>query len=99
MAREHRWTLASPPSRESGIVEQLAQEINVSETIARILISRGIDTYDKAKEYFRPSFQYLHDPFLIDGMDRAVDRVQHALDRQEKILVFGDYDVDGTNGA
>jgi len=99
MAREHRWTLASRPSRSSGIVEQLAREINVSEPLARILINRGIDTYNKAKEYFRPSFQYMHDPFLIDGMDRAVERMERALESEEKILVFGDYDVDGTNGA
>src|SRR5712692_3578759 len=97
MTREHRWKVAPPP--DPALVTQLSKEINVSETIARILIHRGIDSYDKAKNYFRPAFSLLHDPFLMDGMDRAVERLQRALDQQEKLLIFGDYDVDGTNGA
>jgi len=97
MTREHRWKVAPPP--DPALVTQLSKEINVSETIARILIHRGIDSYDKAKNYIRPAFSLLHDPFLMDGMDRAVERLQRALDQQEKLLIFGDYDVDGTNGA
>jgi single-stranded-DNA-specific exonuclease len=97
MTREHRWTLSSPP--DDATVTRLAKEINVSENLARVLVNRSIDSYDKAREYFRPSFTYLHDPFVMDGMSDAVDRITQALDRKEKILVFGDYDVDGTNGA
>ncbi len=97
MKREYRWTVAPPPA--PGSVEQLAKEINVSETIARILVNRGISTYDAAKEFFRPQWSHLHDPFLMDGMAVAVDRVLLALEKKEKILVFGDYDVDGTNSA
>lgn len=97
MTPEHRWTIALPP--DPAHVAQLSKEINVSECIARILIRRGVDSYEKARDYFRPTFKLLHDPFLMDGMERAVGRILKALDQQEKFLIFGDYDVDGTNGA
>ncbi len=95
--RDHRWTLTDPP--DADIVSRLSKEINVPEPIARILVYRGIDDYDKAKSYFRPSLDMLHDPFLLGGMEKAVDRILEAIRGREKILVFGDYDVDGTNGA
>ena len=66
------------------------------EAIAKVLVFRGIDDYTKAKSYFRPTLELLHDPFLMDGMERAVGRILQAFDHHEKILVFGDYDVDGT---
>lgn len=94
---DHRWTLAPAPQYET--VARLAKEINVPETIATVLVQRGIDDYDKAKAYFRPSLAQLHDPFLMDGMERAVSRLITALTNTERIRVFGDYDVDGTNGA
>lgn len=97
MTRDIRWTLS--PSPEATQVTRLSKEINVPETIARVLINRNIDTYEKAKEYFRPSFAMLHDPFLIKGMDRAVERIARAISDNQKMLIFGDYDVDGTNGA
>ena len=97
MGREHRWTIASAP--DEALVSRLAADINVSPSIARILIRRGIDTYDRAKDFFRPSLELLHDPFLMDGMQKAVDRLSHAFSHQETIFIFGDYDVDGTNGA
>ncbi len=95
--RENRWTLAPPPNPES--VARLSQEINVPEPIARVLVLRGIDDYDKAKSYFRPTLELLHDPMLMDGMERASGRIIEALTKNQRILVFGDYDVDGTNGA
>ena len=95
--RDHRWTLAEPPSAE--VVARLSREINVPEPIARILVFRGINDYDKAKAYFRPSLELLHDPFLMGDMEIAVSRILDAISRKEKLLVFGDYDVDGTNGA
>jgi len=97
MNRDLRWTISPPP--DAAHVARLSGEINVPETIARVLIHRGIDTYDKAKEYFRPSFSMLYDPFLMKGMERAVERIERAIANDEKILIFGDYDVDGTNGA
>lgn len=95
--RDHRWILTDPP--DEGIVAALAKDINVPETIARILVYRGIADYDTAKVYFRPSMDLLHDPFLLDGMDLAVDRILRGLESGDSLFVFGDYDVDGTNGA
>ncbi|MEK9138075.1 MAG: DHH family phosphoesterase, partial [Bacteroidota bacterium] len=95
--REHRWTVAEPP--DADVVTRLSKEINVPEAIAKVLVFRGIDDYAKAKAYFRPTLDLLHDPFLMDGMENAVSRVIAAIEQKEKILVFGDYDVDGTNGA
>jgi len=95
--RDHRWILADPP--DEGLVATLARDINVPESIAKILVFRGIADYDTAKVYFRPTMELLHDPYLLDGMDKAVDRVLRGLAGNEAFFVFGDYDVDGTNGA
>ncbi len=97
MRREYRWSLTPP--KESEAVARLAKEINVSETLATILVKRGITTYDEAKQFFRPELSHLHDPMLMNGMAKAVERVMEAVERNERVLVFGDYDVDGTNSA
>jgi single-stranded-DNA-specific exonuclease len=97
ISRDHRWTLIDPPDAEA--VARLSREISVPESIARILLFRGIDDYDKAKAYFRPSLDNLHDPFLMGGMEIAVTRIIEGIQKGEKFFVFGDYDVDGTNGA
>ena len=97
IVKEHRWIIADPP--DAGIVAALAKDINVPESIAKVLVYRGITDYDRAKEYFRPSLTQLLDPFLLDGMEVAVARIRKALDNNEHMFVFGDYDVDGTNGA
>ncbi|MEW5799731.1 MAG: single-stranded-DNA-specific exonuclease RecJ [Bacteroidota bacterium] len=95
--KEYRWTIAPPPPEE--LVKKLSDELTLSPSLTSVLINRGIDSFDKAKTYFRPSIEHLHDPFLMDGMYLAVDRLLRARDKKEKILVYGDYDVDGTNGA
>jgi len=95
--RTHRWIVTDPPLHDR--VEKLCRELNIPPAISRILLQRGIDDYDKAKAYFRPTLQLLHDPFLMDGMREATSRISRALSEGEQILVFGDYDVDGTNGA
>ena len=95
--KEYRWTVAPAPPAE--LVKQLSDELTISSSLVSVLINRGIDTFDKAKKYFRPSLDQLHDPFLMDGMHIAVDRLLRARNDKEKILVYGDYDVDGTNGA
>jgi single-stranded-DNA-specific exonuclease len=95
--REYRWVIAAEPDAE--IIKRLMNEIHISETIAVLLFHRGITTYEDAKKYFRPSLADLHNPFLMDGMERAVQRVLTALEQREKIFVFGDYDVDGTNAT
>ena len=93
----YRWSVT--PKSDEELTAQLAKDINVPETIARILFNRNIKTYAQAKEYFRPQLSNLHDPFLMDGMEKAVDRIMRALDTREKILIFGDYDVDGTTSV
>lgn len=92
-----RWNVR--PTAEPDQVRRLVEDIHVPEVIASILISRGITDYDTAKAFFRPSLSQLHNPFLMHDMQKAVSRVVQAKEHNEKILVFGDYDVDGTNSA
>ena len=81
------------------LAEQLASEINVGPSLAALLIQRGIKDYDEAKCFFRPSLEQLHDPFLLKDMDHAVRRLVLAIQRNEHILIYGDYDVDGTTSV
>ncbi|MBO9582622.1 MAG: single-stranded-DNA-specific exonuclease RecJ [Flavobacterium sp.] len=92
-----RWTLKPKPSEEK--VKHLAQALNVEDFVATLLIQRGIETFDEAKTFFRPSLEHLHDPYLMKDMDKAVARIEQAIENQENILVFGDYDVDGTTAV
>jgi single-stranded-DNA-specific exonuclease len=94
---DYRWKLSPPPDEAK--VRKIVEALAVPNPIAAILVNRGIDTFEQARDYFRPSLNLLHDPFLMDGMDLAVSRVRDAIEKHETILVFGDYDVDGTNGA
>jgi single-stranded-DNA-specific exonuclease len=92
-----RWTLKPKPSEDQ--VKHLAQALNVEDFVATLLIQRGIATFEDAKNFFRPSLEHLHDPFLMKDMDKAVARIELAIENQENILVFGDYDVDGTTAV
>ena len=92
-----RWTLKSQPEKEK--VVQLAKELQVDNTIASILCQRNIDTFDKAKKFFRPSLEDIHNPFLMKDMDVAVNRIEAAISNNENILIYGDYDVDGTTAV
>ena len=92
-----RWILQEP--EEADAVSLLAASINVSPTLARLLVLRNVSTFDKAKLFFRPDLSQLHDPFLMQDMDLAVKRIQQAIETQENILVYGDYDVDGTTSV
>jgi len=92
-----RWALKPKPDPVK--VKKLAQELSIDEPIARLLIQREIDTFDKAKKFFRPSLDELHDPFLMKDMDMAVARIEQAIENGENLLVFGDYDVDGTTSV
>lgn len=94
---KYRWIISTISDEHA--VPKLAQAISVSPTIARILVARGVKTFEQAKQFFRPSLADLHDPFLMDGMDKAVERSMRALEAGEKIAIYGDYDVDGTNSA
>lgn len=77
-------------------IEYLADSLNIPIVLARLLVLRGINNFSKAKKFFRPSLQYLYDPFLMEGMDKSTLRIIEALTNNEKILIYGDYDVDGT---
>lgn len=79
--------------------KRLADELMIAPVLAEILVRRNIESFDGAKLFFRPTFDALHDPFRFDGMQLAVDRILGALERNERILIYGDYDVDGTNGV
>ena len=92
-----RWTLKSKPEKEK--VQKLQNELQVDALIATLLVQRGVETYDQAKAFFRPSLTDLHDPFLMKDMDKAVVRIEEAILKGENILVFGDYDVDGTTAV
>lgn len=80
-------------------VETLSNSINVNPHLSAVLWQRGISDFDSAKKFFRPSFDQLHDPFLLKDMDRAVQRLHEAINQNEKILIYGDYDVDGTTAV
>ncbi|MFH6964250.1 single-stranded-DNA-specific exonuclease RecJ [Flavobacterium plurextorum] len=92
-----RWTLKPKPSQDK--IKHLAQALNVEDFVATLLIQRGIETFEDAKNFFRPSLDHLHDPYLMKDMDKAVARIELAIENQENILVFGDYDVDGTTAV
>ena len=92
-----RWTLKPKP--ETHKVEALQKALNVDQTFASLLLQRGIETYEAAKSFFRPSLSDLHDPFLMKDMDRAVVRIEQAINDGENIMVYGDYDVDGTTSV
>ncbi|KAF9659470.1 single-stranded-DNA-specific exonuclease RecJ [Tenacibaculum sp. ZH5_bin.1] len=92
-----RWTLKPQP--DTFKVKQLAKELSIDTTLAKILVQRGIETFDDAKHFFRPWLSDLHDPFLMKDMEIAVQRIEKAIINNENILVFGDYDVDGTTAV
>ncbi|MFK7060336.1 single-stranded-DNA-specific exonuclease RecJ [Flavobacterium oreochromis] len=92
-----RWTLQSKPNQEK--IQALQEALQVNSIVATLLIQRGIETFDQAKKFFRPSLSDLHDPYLMKDMDKAVQRIEKAILRNENILVFGDYDVDGTTAV
>lgn len=87
------------PKSESSILHELLTEVKLPKPLALILAQRGIQTFDSAKDFFRPQIQNLHDPFLMKDMDKAVERIVSAIENNENILVYGDYDVDGTTAV
>lgn len=93
---QKRWNILSANPEE---VASLQAALKINATLCTILAQRGINDYDKAKEYFRPSLEHLHSPWLMKDMDKAVERILHAFNNQEQILVYGDYDVDGTTSV
>lgn len=92
-----RWILKPKPQISK--IEDLKKSLQVDTIVATLLAQRGIDSYQAAKTFFRPSFEELHDPFLMKDMDKAVARIENAIAKHENILVYGDYDVDGTTSV
>jgi len=93
---EKRWEIKIA---DSSLVKDLAKELNVSEIVAHLLVLRGITTFQDAKLFFRPEIEHLHNPFLMKNMQQAVARIEDAIAKNQKILVYGDYDVDGTTSV
>lgn len=93
---EKRWNILQADESKVAV---LHNALKINTTICNILAERGIDTFEKAKHYFRPQLSHLHDPWLMKDMQKAVDRIITAFEKKEKILVFGDYDVDGTTSV
>ncbi|WP_299798961.1 single-stranded-DNA-specific exonuclease RecJ [uncultured Maribacter sp.] len=92
-----RWTIKPKPKQED--IDSLADALSVDALVAQLLLQRGISTYEEAKDFFRPQLEDLHDPFLMKDMDIAVSRIEEAIANGENILVYGDYDVDGTTAV
>ena len=94
---ETRWIIAESVDKQ--LVKSLSESLGIDEILAILLVQRGITNFEEAKNFFRPSLSQLHDPFLMKDMDKAVDRLQKAMNNGEKILIYGDYDVDGTTAV
>lgn len=94
---ETKWILNENADKQK--VDSLASALGIDVTLATLLVQRGITTFDEAKVFFRPSLDMLHDPFLMKDMDKAIDRILRAIVNKEKVLIYGDYDVDGTTAV
>ena len=94
---ERQWILKTPADPEKAA--QLAAELGIDRVLADLLVQRGVETFDQARSFFRPRLEDLHDPFLMTDMDKAVQRLHEAITQGQKILVYGDYDVDGTTAV
>ncbi len=96
MIKNNRWTRQPADSSK---VQQLQIALNIHPLLCELLVQRGIENYEQAKQFFRPSLDHLHDPFLMKDMDKAILRIEKAIKNQEQILIYGDYDVDGTTSV
>ena len=92
-----KWIPINVPNQKE--IDSLVKTLSVDLLISKILVQRGLNTFDKAKKFFRPKLEDLYDPFLMKDMDIAVDRIQNAISKKEKILIYGDYDVDGVTSV
>ena len=92
-----QWKAKPIPEKEA--TENLAKALGVSPILAELLLQRGITSFDEAKSFFRPSIDHLHDPFLMEGMAAAVNRIERAKKNQDRLMIYGDYDVDGTTSV
>lgn len=95
----HKWNYLPITSDQAEASQRLAQELGISPVLGRLLVERGITTATAAKKFFRPQLPDLYDPFLMKDMDVAVERLNKAMGKKERILIYGDYDVDGTTAV
>ncbi|MDD4489166.1 MAG: single-stranded-DNA-specific exonuclease RecJ [Paludibacter sp.] len=94
-----KWIFKTLTKEQTDIQKDLSKELNISPILSKLLVQRGIHTFDDARRFFRPDFVNLHDPFLMADMEKAVIRLTEAIQENEKILIYGDYDVDGTTSV
>ena len=97
MPIQKRWVVR--PQGDQEVVARLSNHLRMSPVLTNLLVQRGIDTVEKANKFFNPQLSDLHDPFLMKDMDKAVERIERAVANNEKIMVYGDYDVDGTTAV
>ena len=95
----YKWKYYTPCQEQTNEAKKLAKKTGIHPTLCKLLLERGINTPAEVKQFFRPQLSELHDPFLMKDMDKAVDRLNQAMGRKERILVYGDYDVDGTTAV
>ena len=95
--KEKHWIIREDYDKET--VGNLAASLGVDKIIATLLVERGVTTFEEARRFFRPGLDQIHDPFLMKGMKQAVTRINEAINKQERIMVYGDYDVDGTSAV
>ena len=96
---ESRWIINNLSEEDERCKESLVEELKISPTLCQLLVQRGIRTMEDARRFFHPQLSHIHDPFLLNDMDKAVERINRALGKKEKILIYGDYDVDGTTAV
>ncbi len=94
---QKRWVIKE--KGDQALISKLSAELNINEHLSNLLVQRGIASFDEAKQFFRPELTMLHDPFLMKDMDKAITRIQEAIKNNQRILVYGDYDVDGTTAV
>lgn len=97
LSNHMRWTLKPKP--DAITVNTLADKLGIGVPVAKLLVQRGINSFEEAKKFFRPDLKELHDPFLMKDMEKAVERIEKAIENDENIMVYGDYDVDGTTSV
>ncbi len=95
----NKWIFQKQTDDELKIIKTLVEELNISHVLAQLLVQRGVNTFEEARVFFRPDLSQLHDPFLMADMDKAVARLSEAMELNQKILIYGDYDVDGTTSV
>ena len=95
----YRWNYSTLSDYQKNKKDELAKELNLNPVLAELLINKGIETKEEAMKFLYPSLDDLHDPFLLPDMDKAIRRIEKALGEKERILIYGDYDVDGTTAV